>query len=196
MSDENISRSWCQHSLSAQSFETFCREPAAEPGQTDPMHYTQARCAADEICVGSEEGDGRTPLQAHCVSTTHFVPIGHNASSGNGQESVPSGIVTAGFNPHYHDGDGTHVAVEAVLTDVDGRTSLFANSHVIQAQWYNATKGVWRTDAHSSNDCIGCSALRLEPFPTTAQRVKVSVVLPESMPAGLLWLASYRYMDD
>ena len=195
MSDENVSRSWCQHSLSAQSFETFCKEPAAQPDNPAFMHYTQAHCAPDEICVGSEEGDGRTPLQAHCVSTTHFVPIGRNTSSGNGQETVSSGVVTAGFNPRSHNGDGMHVAVEAVLTHVDKRTSLFATSHVIQAQWYNATRGIWRTVASGANDCINCSNLRLEPFPTTAQRVKVDVVLPESMPAGLLWLASYLYED-
>ena len=199
ISDENVSRSWCQHSLSAQSFETFCKEPPAESGQTDAlafMHYTQAHCAADEICVGSEEGDGRTPLQAHCVSTTHFVHIGRNTSSMNGQKTVSSGVVTAGFSPRFHGEGAMHVAIEAVLTDVDKRTSLFATSHVMQAQLYNATRGVWQTEAHGSNDCIGCSSLRLEPFPMTAQRVKVDVVLPESMPVGLLWLASYQYEDD
>ena len=199
MSDENVSRSWCQHSLSAQSFETFCKEPGADSGQTDSLavvHYTQAQCAVDEICVGSEEGDGRTPLQAHCVSTTHFVHIGRSASGGNGQKTVSSDVVTAGFNPRFQDEDGMHVAVEAVLTDVDQRTSLFATSYVMQAQRYNATRGVWRTEADGSNDCIDCSSLRLEPFPMTAQRVKVDVVLPESMPVGLLWLASYQYEDD
>ena len=160
------------------------------------MHYTQARCAADEICVGSEEGDATSPLQAHCVSTTHFVHIGRNMAGQNGQQTVSSGVITAGFNPRSHDGDGMQVAVEAVLTDVDKRTSLFATSHVIQAQWYNATSGVWRTDALGYSDCLQCSSLRLEPFPITAQRVKVNVVLPDSMPAGLLWLASYLYKHD
>ena len=196
MSDENVSRSWCQHSLSAQSFETFCKEPPAQPDSLAIMHYTQARCAADEICVGSEEGDGTTPLQAHCVSTTHFVPIGRNTSNMNGQKTLSSGVVTAGFTPPYQQGNGMQVAIEAVLTDVDKRTSLFATSHVMQAQWYNATRGIWRTVAQGSNDCLKCSSLRLEPFPTTAQRVKVDVVLPDSMPAGLLWLASYLYEHD
>ena len=113
----------------------------------------------------------------------------------NSQKTISSGVVTAGFNPRSHNGDGMHVAVEAVLTDVDKQTSLFATSHVIQAQWYNATRGIWRTVAQGSNDCLKCASLRLEPFPTTAQRVKVDVVLPESMPAGLLWLASYLYED-
>lgn len=196
MSDDNVSRSWCQHSLSAQSFETFCKEPPTQPDTLSPMHYTQARCAANEICVGSEEGDGTTPLQAHCVSTTDFVPIGPNPSSSHGQQTVSSGVVTAGFDPSSRAVNGQQVAIEAVLTHVDKQTSLFATSHVIQAQWYNATRGIWRTVAQGSNDCIECSSLRLEPFPSTAQRVKVSVVLPESMPAGLLWLASYLYEHD
>ena len=158
------------------------------------MNYTQDRCADDEICVGSEEGDGRTPLQAHCVSTSHFVAIGHPSSS-NGQGTGSSGVATASFNPVSQQRDGMHVAVEAVLTDADKRTSLFATSHVMQAQFYNATRGIWRTVAYGHNDCLNCASLRLEPFPMTAQRVKVNVVLPESMPAGLLWLASYMYED-
>ena len=160
------------------------------------MHYTQDRCATTEICVGSEEGDGSTPLQAHCVSTNDFVAIGPNPSSSNGQQTVSSGVVTAGFDPSSRAGNGKQVAIEAVLTHADRRTSLFATSHVMQAQWYNATRGIWRTVAQGSNNCIECSSLRLEPFPSTAQRVKVSVVLPESMPAGLLWLASYLYEHD
>ena len=158
------------------------------------MHYTQDLCADGEICVGSEEGDGRTPLQAHCVSTNNFVAIGHSSSS-NGQGSGSSGVFTANFNPISQHRDGTYVAVEAVLTDVDKRTSLFADSHIMQAQWYNATRGIWRTVDYGSNNCVKCASLRLEPFPMTAQRIKMAVVLPESMPAGLLWLASYQYED-
>ena len=157
------------------------------------MHYTQGHCAADEICVGSEAGDGRTPLQAHCVSTTHFVNIGRNTSSGSYQNPGSSGVVTAGFNPTLRNTNGSHIAVEAIVTAVNKRESLFATSVVIQGQKIN---GISRTEPNGYSNCLGCSSLSLAPFPVNARKVKVDVVLPESMPAGLLWLASYLYDDD
>ena len=143
-----------------------------------------------EICVGGTGGGEGTPRQAYCVSTDHFVHIGHTSSSENGENLVSSGVVTAGFNPALYNNSGSHLAVEALVTSVDQRTSLFAPSMVMQAQTYS---GLWRTVADGHNYCIRCSSVCLAPFPATAQRVRVDVVLPDSSPTGLLWLASYTY---
>lgn len=190
--DTYKSRSWCQHEVSPQKVETLCTE-IPEAGWTNPRQRTyinEGRCAGDEICVGSNAGDEDTPRQAYCVSTNDFLLIGHNSSSGNGQDLGSSAVITAGFNPTLYDKNATHLAVEAVITSVNNRTSLFAASAVIQAQSYN---GLWRTVTNGYNSCMRCSSLTLAPFPITAQRVKVDVVMPDSSPTGLLWLASYAY---
>ena len=122
---------------------------------------------------------------AHCVSANHFVPIGRTASSGRGQ-----GVFTASFNAALHNNNGSHLAVEAVVTSINKVSGLSAASVVMQAQTYN---GVWRTVADGYTYCLRCSSLSLAPFPMTAQRVKVDVIMPEWSPTGQLFLASYSY---
>ena len=197
VSDPNISSSWCQRAHSPQAFGAFCKEPW-HADQTDPQsftHYTQGRCAPDEICVGGQADDVDTPLQAYCVSTNHFVQIGRDPSSGSGQQNHPdsSGVVTAGFNPTTAQiNNESQLAVEALVTSLDKTTMLSVTSIVMQAQTYSK---VWRTvaDNNGHDYCLGCSRLNLAPFPATARRVKVDVVMPDSTPTGLLWLASYPY---
>lgn len=175
-------KSWCQHEVSSRDYETFCAE-LPQAGRTDPKHTTnigRGKCATDEICVGSNAADGDMTLQAYCVSTNSFVQIGQ----------TPSSVVTAGFNATLSDGNESHLAVEAVFTSVNKMTSLFADSMVLQAQ---TNDGVWRTVPNGNIYCLRCSSVSLAPFPVTAQRVKVDVVLPEWTPTGLLWLASYPY---
>ena len=186
------SQSWCQRTVSPREFATYCQGPP-EAGQTDAEQeprtdFRQGRCPADEICVGSTLEDKGMPIQASCVSMKHFVPIGPDPQNGNAAGS--SSAVTAGFNPAVHNKEGSRVAVEAVLTSAGTLYSLFATSLVMQAQSYN---GLWRTVADGSRYCLDCSSVRLVPFPETAQRVKVDVVMPESSPTGLLWLASYPH---
>lgn len=139
---------------------------------------------------------GEESLQSYCVSTNGFVQIGQNSSTANGEQSAGSlsGVVTAGFNAAAHRRKGSLVAVEAVLTSVNKKASLFATSLVMQAQVYDK---YWRTvdDFHSHGYCLKCSSMTLVPFPETARRVKVDVVMPEEAPTGLLWLATYPYLD-
>lgn len=116
--------------------------------------------------------------------------IGHSPSSGNGQNLASTGVVTANFNSALYNNNGSHLGVEAVVTSVNKGTSLSAASVVMQAQTYN---GVWRTVTNGRNYCLRCSSVTVAPFPATAQRVKVDVVLSELIPTGLLWLASYSY---
>lgn len=185
------SYSWCQHELSPQASETLCIGPP-QAGQTTPRHnyINEGRCTTDEICVGSDNIGEANPIQAYCVSTDHFVRIGQTPSSGNGSSLASSGVVTASFNPALHHNNGRHLAVEVVVTSLSKKTSLFAASVVIQAQAYDS---VWRTVAGGNSDCLRCSSLTLAPFPLTAQRVKIDVVLSGDSPVGLLWLASYLY---
>ena len=167
---------------------------APQPGQTDALQQTligEGKCAVGEICVGSNVWNVG-PSQAYCVSTEHFVRIGQNPLGGDGQNLPSSGVVTAGFNSALHSGiNGSHVAVEAVVTSIDKKTSLFATSVVMQAQAYN--NGIWRAVTGGYSHCARCSSIILAPFPVTAQRVKVDVVMTEESPTGLLWLASYPY---
>lgn len=137
-----------------------------------------------------DDGDEDAPNQAYCVSTDRFVNIGHDPSDEEGENGISSGVVTAGFNAALYNNNGSHLGIEALVTDADKRTSLYATSMVMQAQAYN---GLWRTVAHGIIDCIGCSSVSFAPFPVSAQRVKVDVVLPAESPTGLLWLASYSY---
>ena len=129
--------------------------------------------------------DNYVQAQAYCVATDHFVPIGPTPSSGQGQ-----GVFTASFNAALYNNNGSRLAVEAVVTSTDKMSSLSATSVVMQAQAYN---GVWRTVADGHNYCLRCSSSSLVPFPVTAQRLKLDVIMPDSSPAGLLWLASYSY---
>lgn len=129
-------------------------------------------------------GDG-AQSQAYCVSTDHFVRIGQPSSN-----LGSSGVITAGFDPALYNKNGSQVAVEAVVTSINKIVSLSAVSMVMQAQGFDK---VWRTVADGHNYCLRCSSVSLVPFPVTAQRVKVDVVLSEAFPTGLLWLASYSY---
>ncbi len=119
--------------------------------------------------------------------------IGHDSSNGDGQNVPSTGVVTAGFNASLHDNNnnGSHLAVEAVVTSLNKVSSIAADSVVMQAQTH--TNGVWRTVADGRNYCLRCSSVSLVPFPVAAQRVKVDVVMPDWLPVGLLWLASYEY---
>lgn len=188
------SSSWCQREDSPQRYETVCVE-SPQQGRTNPQQQTlirQGKCALDEICIGSNAKDTGTSRQAYCVATTHFVRIGHDPPSGSGSDTLSSGLVTASFNSSlYDDNNGSQLAVEAVVTHLNKLSSLFATSVVIQAQAYN--NGVWRNVAGGIDYCMSCSSMTLAPFPITAQRVKVDVVMPEWSPTGLLWLASYSY---
>ena len=185
-------QSWCEHGVSPREFATFCQGPP-HAGQTDPEQeprtaYRTGKCALDQLCVGSTPEDKTMPIQASCVSTKHFAHVGQYPPNGN---AGSSSAVTAGFNPAVHMESGKPFAVEAVLTSVDKISSLFATSLVMQAQSYN---GLWRTVDYGSTYCKDCASVRLAPFPETASRVKVDVVMPEEEPTGLLWLASYPYV--
>ena len=163
-----------------------------EQSQDQRTITLEGNCESNEICVGSDAKDRDGSRQAYCVYTSNFVRIGHDPSTRNGQNVGSSGVVTANFNSALHNNNknGSQLAVEAVVTDVNKVSTLFAISVVIQAQTYN---GVWRTVADGQNYCKFCSSVSLAPFPATAQRVKVDVVLSEWFPAALLWLASYSY---
>ena len=182
------SRSWCQHVTSPQASETLCIGPTQQSDGTGPQYQmiNRGSCADDEICVGSDSSSGVTGLvQAYCVSTDHFVHIGKNPS---GLGVASSAVVTADFNPATYNKKGTYLTVEALVTTLDNRNSLFATSMVMQAQSYDK---VWRTIGGGISDCLRCPSVTLAPFPVMAQRVKIDVVLSEDSPAGLLWLASY-----
>ena len=188
----HASQSWCERTISPRAFATYC-QGTPEAGQTDAEQeprtdFKQGKCALDELCVGSTLEDKEIPVQASCVSMKHYVPIGPDPEDGNAAGS--SSAVTAGFNPAVYNKEGSRVAVEAVLTSAGTIYSLYATSLVMQAQSYN---GLWRAVADGYSYCTDCSSVRLVPFPETAQRVKVDVVLPESLPTGLLWLASYPH---
>ena len=99
-----------------------------------------------------------------------------------------SGIVTAGFNGGIHSSNGSRVTVQAVFTSLDKIRRVATVSAVMQAEVYEE---VWRTV--NSTDCPRCASVTLAPFVVTAQRVKVSVVMPDSTPKGLLWLAANPY---
>ena len=181
------SRSWCQHGSSPQASQTLCIGPQPQGARTAPQYQliNHGLCPDDQICVGSDSIDGPAPVQAYCASTDHFVRIGHN-QSGIGVAS--SAVVTADFNPATYNHRGTYLTVEAVATTLDNRNSLIATSMVMQAQAYDK---VWRTVPAGDNECLRCPSVTLAPFPVTAQRVKIDVVLSQDSPAGLLWLATY-----
>ncbi len=98
--------------------------------------------------------------------------------------------MTADFDATLLSQNGSQLAVEAVVTGLDRITSVFAASVVMQAQRHD---GLWRTVTDGHIYCLRCASVTLAPFPVTAQRVKVDVVMPASVPTGLLWLASYSY---
>ena len=120
------------------------------------------------------------------------MPIGHDVSSGAAESAGSSRVVTADFNAAVHERNGSRLAVEAVVTSINRKTSLFATSMVMQAQ-AQANNGLWRPVADGYIYCMDCTSVDLAPFPETAQRVKVDVVMPEWVSTGLLWLASYPY---
>ena len=190
MDPQNIYSTWCDRTYSVQSFQTYCKNKP-QPGQRalNPL-LSFGSCTDNKICVGSnsKEETGR-PAQAFCISTDHFVEIGQEPHT-DGQNLRSTGVVTAGFDSALYNGTGRDLGVEAVVTFLDGDVSLMASSIVMQAQSYDRS---WHTVANGSADCLTCSSVTLAPFPMTAQRVKVDVVMPKNVPMGLLWLASYPY---
>ena len=190
MDPRSVFSSWCDHSFTAQAFQTYCKMKP-QPGQRtlNPLGSSD-HCTDNKICVGSDSYHETGKLaQAYCLSTNHFVEIGQGTQT-SGQNHGSTGVVTAGFDPTIYNDTGRDLGVEAVVTYLDGKLSLLASSIVMQAQSYDRS---WHTVANGSAECLTCSSVTVAPFPMTAQRVKVDVVMPKNEPTGLLWLASYPY---
>ena len=96
-----------------------------------------------------------------------------------------------------HIAPGANLAVEAVLTGLDNTTSLNATSLDMQAQSSNRAfmTTLWRSLPDGEKACTNCSSVELAPLPDNAQRVKINVVLPPNVKAGLLYLASIPYFS-
>lgn len=124
---------------------------------------------------------------AYCVHTDNFVPIVNML-----QDKSPD-IITANVNQDAK----THAnwTLEAVLAGTDDTTALNASTLDMEAQTYDTVFNVpiWRTVAGGLSECTNCSSVALEQFPLSAPRVKVDVVLPASVTAGFLYLASVAY---
>lgn len=108
------------------------------------------------------------------------------------QDKSPD-IITANVNQDAK----THAnwTLEAVLAGTDDTTALNASNLDMEAQTYDTVFNVpiWRTVAGGLSECTNCSSVALEQFPLSAPRVKVDVVLPASVTAGFLYLASVAY---
>ena len=189
--DVYTSQSWCQRAISPRAFVALCKEvpDAGRPNAREYTHFTEGACHDDDICVGNDFNEDGPLQQGFCVTTNHFVQIGHEQPP-NGQNAGSSASVAANFNAAFSTGFGRHLAVQALVTNVDKRTTVQANSIVIQAQTHDS---VWRTEVNGTSYCLRCSSETLAPFPKTAQRIKVDVGMPKGVSTGLLWLASYSY---
>ena len=161
--------------------------------QTGVFIHAPGECEDSEICI-----DGRNlhnhefhhipiPDTAYCVSINNFVEIALERSRTTKDPSavevasdVGPGMASAGY------------AMEAVMTGLDHKTSLFMHSLKMQAQTLDVDKNrlVWRTLDRGMTQCTNCSSLALGPLPIGTQRVKVDAVLKAATAVGLLYLAS------
>ena len=109
-----------------------------------------------------------------------------DASAVDAASGVSPGMPRAGY------------AMEAVMTGLDHKSSVFTQSLNMQAQTLDVDKGMrlWRTLDHGTNQCTDCSSLALEALPIGTQRVKVDVVMKVATAVGLLYLASVAPTRD
>ena len=81
------------------------------------------------------------------------------------------------------------MAVQAVFTSLDETGSVDAVSAVMQAQVYRG--GVAHGERYGLSEMRECDVGAIRGDGAEGERV--SVVMPDSMPRGLLWLAAYPY---
>ena len=165
----------CRHEFSPQSYIMTCT------GEHDITYdWVSGRCADSEICVNGQitrESVNGHWWVAYCVNTENFVAIAQDQTG-----------TVANFNAA--SGKSGYV-VEALLTGLDSRTSLVAQSLKIQAQAYELISNthVWGTLANGSYECANCASVEIPSVPIGTQRIKVNLVL-RTASAGLLYLAS------
>ena len=129
---------------------------------------------------------------AYCVNVENFVRI---AQDGLADADGAGEVETVYFHQQSQQPNAT---VEAVVTSLDNKTSVFAQRLEVEAQTADGAFGtqIWRTLVNGSSGCENCSSVDLAPFPIAAKRIKVDVVLPAAVTAGVVWLASVPYLNS
>lgn len=182
-------RSVCNRNISPQAYITQCIKIGSV------IFVDQVRvggnCARHEICIDGVEHPHPAPGElvetAYCVSAQNFVRIAQDQRA----HLTPSSTTNAVFTAQYHPGSGRHI-VEAVMTGLDARQSVFASTLRIEAQSFiMASSGpVWRCLLGGLFECSNCSSMGFFPVPDGTQRIQVAVTLPAMVAGGLLYLAS------
>lgn len=171
--------SFCLRTVSAAAYAISCTND-----RTGLWGRASGECEESEICI---DGSHPEPHIAYCVSKNDFVEMAierTKTKKGGSAVEVASGVSPGMPQAGY--------ALEAVMTGLDHKTSVFTQSLNMQAQTLDVDKNtrVWRTLDRGTSQCTDCSSLSIEPLPIGTQRVKVDVVLKAATAVGLLYLAS------
>ena len=181
--------SMCSRHVSAVAYTITCGND-----KTGNIERTPGECEESEICVDGVNWRNFNFMYhglrhtAYCVSMNNFVEIAiertkaaqKDASAVEASSGVRPGMPQAGY------------AMEAVMTGLDHKTSIFTQSLNMQAQTLDVDKNthVWRTLDRGTTQCTDCSSLAMESLPIGTQRVKVDVVMKAATAVGLLYLTS------
>ena len=171
----------CLRQTSPQALLATCRH------QTDLFDFknVHSHCADNEICVDGIRAKAGFATQevymAYCVNTENFIRIiQDHTTTWSAAESVE---VNTNSNDY---------AIEAVMTGLDHKTSVFAEFLNIQSQVYDTSKNyaTWRSLPNGNDNCHNCASVQIQPIPAGTQRIRVDVVLNTVKAAGLLYLAT------
>ena len=146
-------------------------------------------CEPDELCVDGWpdarfQQQGLTNLMAYCVNRVGFVQVALGMSAGQ--------TVSSKQDTGFHAASGASHSVEAILTGLDGRLLVNAESLKIQAQASDSTGSVqsWGTLVDGVDHCNNCSTVQILTVPTGTQRITTQVELMPETERALLFLAS------
>ncbi|CAF9923758.1 hypothetical protein IMSHALPRED_006010 [Imshaugia aleurites] len=171
-------------STSLKAYKVSCRVRGRRTYGQPPVVYVAGSCAENEYCVQGGAIMSFNPIafdrstRAFCIQTEDFVNV---ALAG----------VNAGTTATYNAATSGTFAVDAVLAQPNGETSLFAQSMSIHAQTYSAffNTEVWGSLPGGDNQCNNCGEIDISPIPAGTKRIKIDVTLPAGVGRGLLLMA-------
>ena len=140
--------------------------------------------------------------RAWCVSKQNFVDIARDNSAsggGNGGATVedvhipdPAGT-GGGGGAAAADKHVKHYISEAVLTGVDGKSELVAQSLTVEAMGYSGPRNRLSCMVPLKDGtavCHNCTRLGIDPVPAGTELLRGQVVLEAAGAAGLMFLAT------
>ncbi|MCJ1231855.1 hypothetical protein MMC12_008534 [Toensbergia leucococca] len=175
--------SLCRAFTSPQAYVALCAVYFPRTRTVGDSDAELGQCPRDQICVNGVPPPGPIvhPYQAFCVDRVASFKIAQSISAGTFPGTVTEGLNIGGSNSY---------ALGAILTGLDGTTSIFAETLSIQTQTYQMIGNVpvWGSLPNGTDECHNCPSVDIHPIPVGTKRVVVNVVLQAATAAALMYL--------